>query len=54
MYWLKRAVYKIGRESRTAGKRLAWRIFYGKRFSMGKDWKIRKNTEICIRCPNTW
>ena len=46
MYWLKRAVYKSGRESRTAGKRLAWRIFYGKRFSMGKDWKIRKNTEI--------
>ena len=46
MYWLKRAVYKIGRESRTAGKRLAWRIFYGKRFSMGKDWKIRENTEI--------
>lgn len=46
MYWLKRAVFKIGRESRTVRKRLAWKIFYGKRFSMGKGWKIRKNTEI--------
>lgn len=46
MYWLKRAAEKVTRESRTFGKRLIWRVFYGKRFSMGKAWKIRKNVEI--------
>lgn len=46
MYWLKRAVYKAALTGRTAWRRIWWKAFYGKRFSMGKGWKIRKNVEI--------
>lgn len=46
MIVFKRAVYKIILESRTRWMRLLWRLFYGKRFSMGGQWKIRKDVHI--------
>ena len=60
MLVFKRAVYKIILESRTRWMRLVWRLFYGRRFSMGAQWKIRKDVHIelsakgCLSIGDGW